>query len=190
MTSNTPELYGLILMGGESSRMGSDKSLLEFQGEPQYHFLYKLLSTICDNVFLSCNSIQVTYIPDNFKKLVDNKLYKGPMTGIRSAFNHKETNWLIVPIDMPYINEEVLNLMKKNLSGNEDVICTKSREGHINPLLAIYKKSCAQFLIDFKGDSPRKFIENLSTQKLIIDDIQNININTAEDLEAFKNTHG
>ena len=190
MTSKPPELYGLILMGGESSRMGSDKSLLMLNGKPQFQHLYDLLSSICDKVFLSCNSKQANQIPNEYIKIVDNDKLKGPITGIKGAFEYKKTNWLVVPVDMPFLSKEVLNNLKSEINRDVDVVCTQSADGHINPLLAIYKKTCSDHLINYPGDSPKKFINDLPYYSLIISDKENININTKEELHALKRDQG
>lgn len=52
MTSND-KIYGLVLAGGKSNRMGKDKSRLHYHGQPHALFLYKLLSKFCEKTFLS-----------------------------------------------------------------------------------------------------------------------------------------
>ena len=177
-------------MGGESSRMGSDKSLLMLNGKPQFQHLYDLLSSICDKVFLSCNSKQANQLPKEYHKIVDSEEFKGPITGIKGAFKYKKTNWLLVPIDMPFLSKEVLNNLKSQINRDEDVVCTQSADGHLNPLLALYKKACFDHLINYQGDSPRKFINDLPYYNLIISDKENININTKEELSVYRIDQG
>ena len=50
--------FGLILIGGKSSRMGREKHLIPYHNAPQYLYLHKLLSEICDDVYVSCSSDQ------------------------------------------------------------------------------------------------------------------------------------
>jgi nucleoside-triphosphatase THEP1 len=56
--STAKPITGLVLCGGQSVRMGSDKAFLEYHGKPQCYHLYDELQTIYNNVFISCNESQ------------------------------------------------------------------------------------------------------------------------------------
>jgi molybdopterin-guanine dinucleotide biosynthesis protein A len=55
-------MNGLILVGGQSVRMGTDKSQLSYHGKPQWQYLYDLLLPFCQKTYLSCRQNQ----KDNF----------------------------------------------------------------------------------------------------------------------------
>ena len=55
---NKNALYGLIMCGGKSSRMGTDKSRIVYQQKEQQYHVYQMLQTFCEKVFISCNAEQ------------------------------------------------------------------------------------------------------------------------------------
>ena len=46
-------MNGLVLAGGESTRIGMDKAIIDYHGQPKYIHVYKLLEKCCDQVFVS-----------------------------------------------------------------------------------------------------------------------------------------
>ena len=55
-------MNGLVLSGGQSSRMGRDKALIDYHGLPQYAYVYDLLLGFCDKVFISSKKINILYL--------------------------------------------------------------------------------------------------------------------------------
>ena len=105
---NTPTaLNGLILAGGKSTRMGLDKSLLNYNGKTQREHLYELLGPICSEVFISCNALQSEEI--TLPKIEDCFGESGPMGGVLSAFKYASNKaWLIIACDMPFLTATTL----------------------------------------------------------------------------------
>ncbi|MGI9278003.1 MAG: molybdenum cofactor guanylyltransferase [Endozoicomonas sp.] len=96
--------YGLVLAGGQSSRMGRDKALLEWQGRPLFQHMQALLEQagVC-RVFL--NGAQC-----GEEALVDRIPGKGPMSGIDAVLPHVPdgSRLLVVPVDMPLLPAEAI----------------------------------------------------------------------------------
>ena len=69
----TPDdLYGLIIAGGESKRMGFKKAFINYHGVPQLNHLFHLLSKHCEKVFTSCKQVEgfdkkFNPLPDQFE---------------------------------------------------------------------------------------------------------------------------
>ncbi|MEW6981404.1 molybdenum cofactor guanylyltransferase [Colwelliaceae bacterium 6471] len=99
------KLYGVILAGGKSSRMGKDKATLSIDNETMLERNTKLLESIgVDQVVISRN--EPGYLADLYPG-------HGPMAGIHSALNDtkcitKDNALIIVPIDMPLLDHQLL----------------------------------------------------------------------------------
>ncbi|MBM3937521.1 MAG: molybdenum cofactor guanylyltransferase [Sphingomonadales bacterium] len=84
-------IHGLVLAGGESQRMGSDKALIAVAGKPAYLHMAELLKNVCDTVFVGCREEQglltgPEHAEPNITAVFDLAEFrdKGPMTGILS----------------------------------------------------------------------------------------------------------
>jgi len=106
MISNA-KIYGLVLSGGKSTRMGQDKGLITYHGIPQRDHLYKILDEVCDRTYLSIRKDQKEAIAAEFNTIVDRNEYRGPYNGLLSA--HKafpDVAWLVLACDLPLIDRE------------------------------------------------------------------------------------
>lgn len=175
-------LNGLILIGGQSSRMGSDKSLLEYHGQTQRDFLYELLSQFCHQVYFSVRQDQEIYYP----KLIDNQCIS-PISGILSAFDFDaDAAWLVVACDMPLVNESVI---KKLIQNRNPAKPATTFYNSINqapePLLTIYETSIYEPLKKFISEgnrSPKKLLQSLDIELITLDNDEFLkNINTKEE---------
>lgn len=135
-------LYGLVLTGGKSSRMGTDKALLNYHGETQLERTACLLSTTCRKVFVSCRQEQAPqYSTFGIPPITDSYLDLGPLGGLLSAQReHPDAAWLIAACDMPLLDHDTL----RTLAGrrNPFTFATAFRDpasGHPEPLLSIYE---------------------------------------------------
>jgi molybdenum cofactor guanylyltransferase len=92
---------GYILAGGRSSRMGTDKALLQLAGKPLIQHAVTKLQRICADVhILSSNPALAKYAP----LVQDLHPNCGPIGGIEAALAHSPHEWnLILPVDMPLL---------------------------------------------------------------------------------------
>lgn len=102
------DVAAVILVGGKSSRMGQDKALLPYKGK-------RLVDVVADTIRdAGIKDIYISGAIDGYTSLPDLLLERGPMGGICSSAVrlHKEyMRVLFIPVDMPHINAELLNLL-------------------------------------------------------------------------------
>jgi molybdopterin-guanine dinucleotide biosynthesis protein A len=142
-------LFGLVVCGGKSTRMGTDKSQLVYHGKPQSDYVYDMMMPFCDEVFLSCNRDQVWCIESGRKVITDLPEYEniGPMAALLSAFHHgPQHNWLVIGCDYPLMNGPVLEHFLKNIKNEMPATAFYNAAGRYEPLLAYYKNTCGPLL--------------------------------------------
>lgn len=188
-----PEIYGLVLTGGKSSRMGKDKAFITYHdNKPQYSHIYDILNNFCSKTFVSCRLDQQDLYSDNIDKITDNFIDNGPMGGILSAFKFEQNKaWLVVACDLPFIdNTTIKNLIDKRDIKKYGTAYISSTDNLPEPLCAIYEPKSKIRMMQFLSlgyDCPRKFMIN-SDIKLINQNNENslTNINTPQEYNLYK----
>lgn len=107
MSSTSPEAVGgYVLAGGKSSRMGTEKALLELGGKPLIAHAVAKLRAVCSNVsILGSNPDLAAYGP----LVPDLHPGCGPIGGIEAALAHTEFDWnLLEPVDVPFLPAQFL----------------------------------------------------------------------------------
>ncbi len=144
-------LYGLVVCGGESSRMGTDKSALEYYGQPQRNYLYHMLQPMCTKVFLSCNSGQMPHIPYYYSPLPDAIRYEriGPMGALLTASDlYPEASFLVIGCDYPFLKaSDVQHLIHCRKPFGSATCYYNPSSGLYEPLLAIYESGLREKLL-------------------------------------------
>lgn len=181
--------WGLVLAGGKSRRMGSDKASLIHDGETQLARAMKLLGAHLDRVFVSTRSDQVNDpVRSDYEQIVDVYTDLGPVAGILSAMDrNSEVNWLVLACDLPNIDDATIAFLLENASAEH--IATAYRSTHDDlpePLCAIYRPASRSVIDSFvaKGaNCPRKILINSHTHLLDQPNPGALhNINSPEDL--------
>ena len=137
-----PSLNGLVLCGGESTRMKHDKSLINYHEKPQWKHVSDMLKHFCDAVFLSVNKKQDKDEQITGRKIMDKEEFAdaGPLTGLLSAINsHPEQSLFVVGCDYPYLKSSDLLRIFNEYDETSDAICFQNQDGFFEPLIAIYQ---------------------------------------------------
>jgi len=189
------EFYGLILTGGKSVRMKTDKAALEIGGQSQARRGFDLLKRHCSKAFVSTTheASQFPYQKD-LPQIHDHPVYKGigPLAGILSAMEeYPDVPWIILACDLPAVNDKTLEQLIKNRDKFQNATAyTSATDGLPEPLCAIYEPRYIDKLMESVRAGihcPRKIMIN-SHVKLIDQADTNWlqNINTPEDYQNFQ----
>ncbi|AEE51214.1 NTP transferase domain-containing protein [Haliscomenobacter hydrossis] len=182
-------LYGLVLAGGRSTRMGQDKSLINYHGKPQREFMADLLSHWCSKVFISCRGDQVEEIGGQYSPLPDTFLGLGPYGAILSAFReHPDAAWLVVACDLPHMDEATLEQLIAQRNPAKVASTFKSPFDQFpEPLVTIWEPRSYPLLLQFMAQGytcPRKVLLNSPIELLVAEnELALENVNKPEELE-------
>lgn len=184
---------GIILAGGKSSRMGSDKGLLELDGKPMIkHIIDNLALLEIPTMIISNNEEYRRFgLPVHFDKVKD----KGPVGGIYSGLSHTETEInIILSCDVPFVSKNLMTYLLEN-SSDYDIVIPKLGE-KIHPLVGIYKKSSIETFKSHLQREQRKLITvcnslnshiiDLGKHSTLNDPRLFSNINTREELNTIE----
>ena len=171
-SENKGELLGLVVCGGQSTRMGTDKCFLNYHGKPQAYHLYEILQQCCEQVFISCNQSQVSKFEAAYQTIVDDPECEniGPMAALMSAFKkYPEKSFLVVGCDYPFITRKDLMKLIVARDKNYFAICYSKDQSISEPLLCVYEKDVYPFLKNKflqKKYSLRHFLEEVKTARI------------------------
>ena len=172
------KIYGLVLSGGKSTRMGTDKGLIAYHGIPQRDYLYQLLENSCDKTFMSIRKEQEAEISSTFNTIVDEDIFKGPFNGILSAHKkYPNVAWLILACDLPLSDENSLRELIEARQGRAAATAFAQKENPLpEPLCAIWEpqalKAAVTYLEQGNGSCPRKFLINNNTHLIFPENAQ------------------
>lgn len=144
---NTKQITGIVLAGGRSLRMGTDKSMMKLNGKPLIEYSIDALRPLCHNVVISSNNF--IYDFTGCEVWPDELPYQAPIVGIYSCLKRSTTDInIILSCDMPMMSTETLEYLLVN-SKDHDITVPMHGDGFIEPLCGIYKKSSLGILKEF-----------------------------------------
>ncbi len=138
------KVTGIILAGGKSLRMGSDKGLIPYKGKPMISYSIDLLSKFCGRLLLSSSSdIYDSFGLERIPDIIQNS---GPIVGLLSCLRVSKTNInFCLPCDTPGIPSEVIGYLLKEAFNNPGK-CIIPLTPMPEPLIAVYPTGVASLL--------------------------------------------
>ena len=185
----------IIMAGGSSKRMGTDKSMLPISGLPIIERICDQLRDSFEQILISSNEAdKLAFL--GYKVIPDKEPGQGPLMGIASVLeaSSNELNF-IVACDIPHI--ELRYVRKMLAEANEskaDIIIPISNEGQHEPLFAIYRKSALKAINNALSSGSRKIADVFPLCNVRYIEFDNAdwltNLNTMNEYEECKTKHG
>ncbi|MEO8897898.1 MAG: molybdenum cofactor guanylyltransferase [Candidatus Dormibacter sp.] len=185
-----PPLAGLILCGGRSRRMGSDKALLVVDGERLVDRAARRLRMVADPVLLACGARPLTV---SGCRSVTEAAAGGPLAGIVAGLRASPHNLTaVVAVDMPWLDAELLASLAATWSRGADALVPLSLSG-LEPLHAMYAHSALPAMEDALAEGRlqlRAVLEHLRVRTVDVAALLGnerasrfaVNLNTRDDL--------
>ena len=184
-------LYGLVLAGGHSTRMGQDKAVLAYHGATQLDWAMALIKPFVERAFVSVRPDQVNDpVRAQYKQIVDTQENLGPVAGILAAqAQYPDVAWLVLACDLPFLDAATIDrLIAAREPRRQATAYRSSHDGLPEPLCAIYEPSSHETLAARVANGkqcPRKFL--IEGDTVLIDQTNPRaldNINTPGEREA------
>ena len=180
----------IIMAGGDSARMGQDKSMLPIRDKPMIKHIVDQLRPHFNQILISSNDtskysfLGVEIVPD---RVAD----QGPLMGIASALK-ASANVLnfVIACDIPQVDMALVRMMLRQ-GRRFDAVVPTIGPSQFEPLFAVYKKDILATIEDALSSGQRRIIDALSRCRVkYIDlsktDVQQLrNLNTMNDYREF-----
>ena len=184
------DLIGVVLMGGKSSRMGRDKSLLELNNQSLYKIAGQKLAIYCNPVFLSVNEQQKSENSYDYPSITDRYNEEGPIAAILNCLLVMDKPILFLACDMPFIDsDDIKTLIEKR---HKNHICTtffNPTEHIYEPLFSIWEMTSLPLLETYFENGNRslqKFLHQQNIPKTNMPNPENFkNINHLEEWKSM-----
>jgi molybdopterin-guanine dinucleotide biosynthesis protein A len=134
---DSKNITGIVLSGGQSSRMGRDKGLCLLHGKPLAGYVINVIRPFCDSLIISANNRD--YDDFGYRVVPDLITGIGPAGGIYSSLAASMTEHnLVISCDMPLVSPGLISFILDQSDGFEAVIPVFN--GHPEPLCAYYRQ--------------------------------------------------
>jgi molybdopterin-guanine dinucleotide biosynthesis protein A len=195
--SRVAPLLGLVLAGGESRRMGRDKGLLRYGGEPQARRAWRMLMGACGDAYVSVRAAQAgrpgyAELP----LIVDAETEAlGPAAGLLAAWARRpDAAWLALAADLPFVDEDLLARLMRGRDHGRLATAFRHPDGVPEPLCSIWEPAARGPLLEqaSSGDrSLRRLLLAGAAALLEIDDPSRLeSVDAASDYELAQRRFG
>ena len=197
------DIRGYVLAGGKSSRMGSDKALLNIEGMTAIERQGQLLDPLCAQGVFIAGARTTELLQLSWPVIQDSTLDQGPLFGITSALQHAENGIaVILAVDLLAIDAAditaVLAACSQDVDSQCDVYFAQSKqdlsEYGAQPLCAAWRVETALPVLSQQFAEGQRSVmkawQGLNRHRVIVDDSRLVNINSPVDFENFRQTKG
>lgn len=132
---------GFVVAGGRSSRMGTDKAFLNWEGKSLVERALNTLRSVCSQVAILGASAKFARYGAVVEDIFSGS---GPLAGIHAGLVHSTADLnVMLAVDMPFASPDLLRFLI-GIAETTDAIVTVPRiGGGFQPLCAVYRRAFA-----------------------------------------------
>ena len=192
LQTNISQLQAFILAGGQSRRMGRDKSQLLLENQTFTERIAAALIPVTDSITL----VGAREVDSRFPSVPDVYPGWGALGGLHAALAACESEWsIVVACDLPFVTTELFKYLA-SLRNGYDAVVPLQFDGRPQPLSSLYRiEPClkrATELIEAGKRRPLDLLELVNTRWVPFSELRKldqaekffVNINTPEDYDA------
>jgi molybdopterin-guanine dinucleotide biosynthesis protein A len=198
-----PVPAGIVLCGGQSTRMGSPKPNLPFGSETMLQRVVRLLGTVASPlIVVAAPGQSLPALPPGVAVARDEREGRGPLEGLRAGLKALPMDAEIAYVtscDVPLL-EPAFVLRMVDLLGEHDMAVVEVN-GFPHPLSAVYRRSVLpqiEALLDADRLRPAFLFDLLPTRRVLPAEVASVdptlrtlrNLNTREDYLAALSSAG
>ena len=132
------QITGIILSGGQSTRMGTDKALIQINEKTLLENEIDICKPVLSEILVSSNNpdhgkFGAKIIPDEFTNC-------GPLSGIYSCLKQSETDWnFVISVDAAFVKPEFIQYLIDQIDDFDAIV--PLHDNGIEPLISMYHKN-------------------------------------------------
>lgn len=190
------DVSAFVLAGGKSTRMGTDKAFVVYEGRTLLAHALHLARSVTSAVWIVGNKEKFA----GFAPVVEDIFSDcGPLGGIHAALLGSLTELnLVLAVDMPFVSRAFLEyLIRQARSAPDAVVIVPRSDGRRQPLCAIYRREfavVAERAVQARLNRIDRLFDEVRTRVIAQEELEGAgfsagifrNLNTPEELEAEK----
>lgn len=185
------EVTGVILCGGQGSRLGSvEKPLIRVSDRALVEYVIERLAPQVSRILLSVGANSKGYQDLHCERIPDVSPHQGPLAGLVSCFEAVNSEWIqACPGDAPWTAPDLIERLSRDAVKRGVAVPHDGRQRQNLNLLIRHDR--ASSLARFYHGGGRALYQWLDAEGIAATDLSDIaasfvNINTPRDLAAFR----
>ena len=190
----SPEVTGIVLAGGQGSRMGGvDKGLQAFRGKPMVAHVVERLGPQVAEILINANRNPQDYAAFGHRVIADEiEGFAGPLAGFERGLAHASHDLVVtVPCDSPFLPHDLVARLHRALTRDDAQLAVAKTGDQAHPVFSLMRREVHDSLRTFLASGQRKLDTGSAERRVVevpFDDEADafLNLNPREELAKLE----